>query len=333
VAETMTAPVICSEIADRWNDYFANEYRSTETDRPAGNRASSIAHVCENYPLMARRWYEERSRPPNELLSIFRQGNVMHEDTKYLLGKEMRFSLRRSEMPHGYKPLELTGHIDTEIEVAGKWELAEIKSIHPNVYGQINRVEDFFTMKFHVFRAYPGQLLMYVLMANRERGLMILRNKSTSQIKPLWVYLWDHADYAEGLLKRAERVNAALRDGTRNLIQLCDPEVCEECDFAHRCAPPITFPLPLMSQNPAFIALLERRGQLAAAAAEYIEIDKQVKVSLRHVQWQGDDPKLPPAKTLLAGGWIITRAVNKNGVESFKIRREEEPKEDPDDRA
>ena len=330
---TPTRPLVCEEITGRWQEYFAEEYRSSETDKPAGNRASTIAHVCENFPLMARRWYKERPRPDPYLLSIFRQGNVMHDDTRHLLGKELRFPLRRTEMPHGYEPLELTGHIDMEIEIAGEWELAEIKSIHPNVYPRIERIEDFFTMKFHVFRAYPGQLYMYLFMANRERGLMILRNKSTSQLKPLWAYLFEHEEYAESLLQRAEKVNAALRDGTQNLAQLSDPDVCEECEFAARCAPPITFTPPLLAQNQAFIALLDRRGEVAGMAAEHSEVDAQVKKSLRHVDWHNGKPDEPPAKTLLAGGWVVTRSVRKDGVAVFKIRQQDDPKEDPDDRA
>lgn len=328
---TVERPTRCVEIDERWLAYFAEEYDVGMPHSQPGNRASVLPHACENYVLMYRRWWQEHVRPTPHLCSVFRQGNVMERDTRLFLEGELRFPLRRSGMSQDWPAYQISGSIDTEIQINGEWVLAELKSCHPNVYAQVNTVADFAAMKFHVFKRYPGQLLTYQWLGAQERALMILRNKGSTDIKALWQYLDEHLDYAETLVQRAERVNRALAEDTPNLSQLSDPDVCEECEFFARCAPPMMTKPPLISRNPAFIDLLDRRGAVEAASVEFKALDTQAKAALKRVEWDDpQDPEAPPARALLAGAWTVDRTVRRDGVPVFKIRTAEEPKEDED---
>ena len=325
-------PTRCTEIDERWQQYFGEQYDWGQPKSQPANRSSVLPHACENYPLLYRRWWREHVRPTARLASVYRQGNIMERETRFLLEHDLRFELRRSGMSQDWPAYQITGSIDTEIKINGEWVLAEIKSCHPNVYAQINAVKDFLGMKFHVFRRYPGQLLTYQWLGNQERALMLLCNKNNSEIKGLWQYLDDYEDRGEWLVQRAERINAALADGTPHLTQISDPDICPECEFAARCAPPLSFSPPLISRNLAFIAMLNRRGQLAAASKEYKKADEAVKNALNRVVWQDPDhPEIPPTRALLAGAWTVDRSVRKDGVPVFHIRSSEDPKEEEDD--
>jgi len=316
-------------LEQRWWQYFAEEYRTGRPRSQPANRASVLPNACENYVLMYRRWWKEHVRPEPRLCSVFRQGNVMEKDTRLLLEHELGFELRRSQMAEEWPAYQITGSIDTEILVDGEWVLAEFKSVHPNLYSQLKSVADLANHRFHVYRRYPGQLLLYQWLGNHDRALLIPRNKSTSEVKGLWQYLDEHLEEAEALVKRAERVNAALLEETPNLEQLADPEVCEECEFAARCAPPITFTPPLIARDPRFLGLLDERGQLEEASGRFKEVHTSVRAALNHVVWQDPEhPERPPAKTVLAGPWTIERRESRSHVVSYKIRLAEEPKEE-----
>jgi len=332
VTEVQARPVRCAELDEAWQHYFAEEYDWGQSRSQPGNRASVLPHACENYPLMYRRWWKEHVRPEPRLLSIFRQGNVMERETRLLLEGSLGFELRKSQVSQDWPAYQITGTIDTEIKVNGEWVLAEIKSCHPNLYGQVNAVADFASMRFHVYRRYRGQLLLYQWLGAHDRALMILCNKSTGEVKALWQYLDEHLDYGELLIQRAQKINAALADGTAHLQQIGDPDVCGECEFFARCGPPMLISPPLVSRNPAFISLLNQRGAVAAASSEFEKVDKQVKAALKRVQWQDPEkPDEPPTRCLLAGRWTVDRSVRKDGVPVFKIREAEEPKETEED--
>src|SRR5256885_245232 len=85
---------------------------------------------------------------------------------------------------------------------------AEIKGLNPFTAARIVELDD---IRFHPdawVRRYYAQLQAYLFLASEEHGLFILLNKSNGRIEFVDVPL-DY-EYAEGLLKKAERVRDFL---------------------------------------------------------------------------------------------------------------------------
>ena len=93
-----------------------------------------------------------------------------------------------------------------------------------------------FNGKYVYLRKYPAQMNMYLLLDNKDYGVFILKNKSTGMLKVLDVYL-DY-DYAESLLKKAERINHYV-DNDILPNHYSDASICDRCDFRHICLPDI----------------------------------------------------------------------------------------------
>lgn len=308
-------PTTCAEMESAWRHYFDVEYDWGGRGRPSGNRASELPHPCDNYCLLCRIAHNERPRPNAHTLGLFRQGQAMEAETVRLL-EDMGIETRRAQWTLEWPKYQIAGHIDREIMLPGEngWLIAELKAMNANTFAGIHEVADLFRASFWVHRKYPGQLLLYLLLHNTERALLILRDKGSSDLKPLWLYLDEHLEYAESLIQRAERVNLAVAEGTPELAKLSDPGVCEGCDFYHVCAPDLSFAAPLLFTEADFIADLQRRDELKPYAEEYAKLDKRLKGMLGRVEW-GE------ATTGYAGDFTIKRATNKVGTVSFKIAR------------
>lgn len=326
-------PRRCVEIEHSWDHYFSEDY-DWRGGKPAGNRASVLCHVCENYALLYRRHYDEIPRPSNHVLGLFRQGRAMETDTAHLLEHELGIAVRRADHTVEWKQIELTGHIDREIQLPGDthWYIGEIKCLHPMVFARINEVRDFWQMSWNVFRQYPGQLLLYLVAEGDEKGLFVIRDKSSSDLKALWMYTEEHLGYAEELAVRAESINLALGDGTPNLRKINDPDVCtplrgDRCPFFHHCMPDLSFAPDLFVLDHEWADTLERRGELEPRSKEFGKLDARVKSALKRVEWT--DRNL-----LHVGPWTISRMVKSNGAQQFDFNRlgeSAEPEEEDSD--
>jgi hypothetical protein len=320
-------PETCEWLEQRWLDYFTNDYRAGNS-RPAGNRSSTLCHPCGNYTLLSRRFWESRKRPSPHLCSIFRQGNVMELDSKRLLQHEMTVPMSMPDTDLWDDQYQISGHIDCVVEIPEGRFLGEIKSMNPNTFDRIHRAADLLEQSFHVFRSYVDQVLLYLYLRSEPKGLLIPRCKNDSRLRFLWVYLDsdDNLDRATRLLEKAERVNAAFADGVEHIDKLCSPQVCPECEWWDRCAPPLSFAPALIAQNPEFIAMVDERMAYEEAGRLFAEADKSVKDALKRVEW-GDSDRLQ------AGRWEVRRKVASNGAQrfSFSDMDSTEPKGDDDD--
>ena len=190
------------------------------------------------------------------------------------------------------KPL-ITGSIDGILVWEGRRIPFDVKSMKDILFDEINSAEDLMFSKKHWHRKYPAQLQMYLLLTGEEVGCFIMKNKSTGEIKPIWMQL-DY-DYAEQLLKRAERVYQALgkeEPGQR----VNDFDVCSDCDFKAICLPDIKAgPGVTLIDDVELSGLLDRRFQLEPTAKEFKEIDDTVKEQAK-AHGKGD---------LVCGDWMI----------------------------
>jgi hypothetical protein len=161
----------------------------------------------------------------------------------------------------------------------------------PHIWDRVQTLEDLEHARQPWLRKYVAQLQVYLLLAGEERGLFVLLNKSSGALRVLEMPL-DYA-YAEGLLRKAERVRDAVRSGVAPERVIADH--CERCPFAHVCLPDRKAGEGVgVIDSAELVALLDRRAALAEAAAEFKEADEAVKDML-------------PAKAgeLVAGDWII----------------------------
>ncbi len=205
----------------------------------------------------------------------------------------------------------VTGHIDGMIKRAGDDGRAmpvEIKSMNQYDWEKMNCVDDLLHSDKHWQMKYPAQLTLYMLIADREEGLFLLFNKMTYVPKQINMKL-DMA-YAEALLAKAERINAAvLADEVPDRMPYTD-NLCGRCDFVDVCLPGFEAAEGVEWIDDVVVeGLLEIREKVQDAASEYNRVDKKVKEIL----------KRGPAKWAV-GDWYVERTTTPKSTR-FKIRR------------
>lgn len=262
-------------IKDRISDFVESEIKVY----PCNNlRASNIGHVCERYLYLLIKHWDEQKPHDAGLQNIFDLGNSIEEYTIRKLkaaGLECITPTERSwKVEH---PL-ITGREDIRIKDPEDGQLypAEIKGLSPYDWEGLNTVEDFYNSKKHYIRAYPAQLMIYCWRFEKERGFFILTNKQTGEIKPVEVpFDWERAD---ALLKKAERIYAALADPTgQTLPDTCDDtSVCETCGLRHICTAAIQRPEADIDTGD-LEAAIERKNQLTDAYRAYNEAAADIK--------------------------------------------------------
>lgn len=260
-------------------DAVRGEVESRIRVYPCNNlRASNIGHPCERYLYLLIKHWDEQAPHDFGLQNIFDLGNSIEA---YTIGKlkaadlEVITPTQRSWKVEN--PL-ITGREDIRIKDPGDGQLypAEIKGLSPFEWERLNSVEDFYASRKHYVRAYPSQLLVYMWRFEKERGFFILTNKLTGELKVIEVpFDWDRAD---AMLKKAERVYAALNDPTgRAIPQACgDITVCEDCRLRHICTAAHTR-VEAGIDDGELESLILRREELTPAYRAYNEVNDQIK--------------------------------------------------------
>ena len=279
-------------IEGKISDFVKSEIKTY----PVNNlRASNIGHPCERYLYLLIQHWEEQKPHDEGLQNIFDFGNSVEEYTIKKLkdsGLEIITPTQRSWKVEN--PL-ITGREDIRIKDPEDGQLypAEIKGLSPFEWERLNSIEDFYNSKRYYVRGYPSQLLTYCWKFEKEKGFFVLTNKLTGRIKIIEVpFDWDRAD---ALLKKGERVYTALADKTGKTIpKACDDiTVCEECAMRHLCSAAIERP-EMDIDDGELEALIDRKGELAAAYKEYNETNDKIKAAV------GDRDKV------LAGKYVVT---------------------------
>ncbi len=156
----------------------------------------------------------------------------------------------------------------------------EVKSLNPNIYGNIKTIEDF--NKYWWMRRYPGQLTTYEFGCNFEQGVFLLVNKTNWWDYKFLVHTLDMG-YMQQLLDRAKEVNRCV--GAKIYPDRIDDRTeCEHCEFKHICLPDETSEQIELKDNPELLELLEQRDALREAAKDYEHIDEQLKEIWKRTQ-------------------------------------------------
>ena len=264
-------------------------------------RASNVGHPCERYLYLLIRNWEDQEPHTEGLQNIFDLGNSIEAYTIKKIrdsGLEVVTPTQRSWKVEN--PL-ITGREDIRIKDPETGELipAEIKGLSPNEWEKLNTVEDFYNSRRYYVRGYPSQLLVYLYKFEKEKGFFILTNKLTGELKIIEVpFDWTRADE---LLKKAERIYAALADSTGNTIpEACDDlSVCERCQMRHLCTAAHERTETEIDDGELEEAI-DRKNELAPLYREYNEINDQIKKMV------GEREKV------ISGKYVIsTKTINK----------------------
>ena len=221
-------------IAGKVSEFVRSEIKTY----PCNNlRASNIGHPCERYLYLLIKHWDEQQPHDEGLQNIFDFGNSVEDYTIKKLrdaGLEIITPTRRSWKVEN--PL-ITGREDIRIKDPEDGQLypAEIKGLSPHVWERLNSIEDFYSSRRPYVRGYPAQLMVYCWQFEKEKGFFVLTNKLTGALKIIEVpFDWDRAD---ALLKKGERIYAALADESGKTVPpSCDDIfVCDRCGLRHIC--------------------------------------------------------------------------------------------------
>jgi CRISPR/Cas system-associated exonuclease Cas4 (RecB family) len=237
------------------------------------NRASQLGHPCTRYLVFDRTRWEEKTLHNERLQMIFDLGNdiearVMHDLT------DAGVEVIEQQRAFFWKEYNISGHIDAKALIDGMAYPLEIKSMSPFVFDRVNSVEDMLKSKYAYMRAYPGQVTLYLLMDNKERGFFICKNKVSGAMKEIPVTL----DYelGESLLRKAEVINAHVNNQTLPDPIEYDENVCSDCGYNHICTPDRMGKEVEIVDDNELAELLAEWERLKPFSKEYDEVDKRI---------------------------------------------------------
>lgn len=256
------------------------------------NRASDAGHECEAYLTYSRTNWQDKLPHDVGLQYVFDEGKL-HEPEVLSLISKAGFQVIEQQRSFAWKEYNLTGHLDAKVvdPETGKAIPLEIKTMSPNIWGKINTIEDMKNSKYAYMRRYPAQIMIYMLLAESEKGVMILKNKTTGRLKQVDVAL-DY-EYTESILKKLERINdnvAVGREGEKNIQE----DVCSECPFRQICLPSRDFGKGIEIETNGLEKDIDRLNELKIYVTEYKELDAKIKA------------KIEGKEQLLAGHYYIT---------------------------
>lgn len=281
------------------------------------NRASQLGDPCERKLVFLRTRWQEATLPSVDLQFVFDEGNIQERATIRDL-EDAGWQLIEQQRDYHYPEHQITAHLDAKV-VLSETEAAplEIKSMSPFVWVKVNSLQDMLQSKMAHLRKYPAQITLYLLLANAERGFLILKNKSTGQLKEIEVRL-DY-DYAESLLQKAQRINAHVAAGTIPPPIDWSESICGRCEFNHICLPEAKREALDLNDDPELLEQLTKRQALKAARDEYEQVDEEIKEKVK------GKPKI------LCGDFLVTGRYQdrKDGKQVWTTKIESLKKETP----
>jgi CRISPR/Cas system-associated exonuclease Cas4 (RecB family) len=242
------------------------------------NRASELGHVCERYLVFKRTRWMDATLHDVALQLVFDEGHL-HEDAVMNDLREAGVQVIEQQRSFHWQKYNITGHIDGKI-IDGREVLPiEIKSMSTYVFKSITTVDDMLHSRYAHLKKYPAQLQLYMLMDNAERGIFILKDKSSGQLKELIMPL--DLVYCESLVQKTERINAHVAANTIPEPIPWDERTCGSCQFAHICLPEARREALDLTDDPDLEAQLKRRSELDPLRREYEELDDLVKMKVK----------------------------------------------------
>ncbi len=254
------------------------------------NRASNMGHECLRYLVLERTSWQEKTLHDARLQMIFDMGNVVEQATLQDL-REAGFTIVEQQRAFSWAKYQITGTIDCKLAIDGKVYPTEIKSAAPYSFDSINSIEDMRRHKYHYARKYPAQLTLYLVMDGKDKGLFLFKNKSTGELKEIWLDL-DY-EFAESLIKKAEAINRHLVTGTLPEPMEYNDQICGDCGYAHICLPDRIGKEVEVQDDGELVDLVRKYDALKASAKEFDEVDKKINEIVRG------------REKILVGDWFV----------------------------
>jgi len=249
-------------------------------------------------PCLRRLVYERTSWQAKALHDVGLQYifDLGKEQEKIVLDdlREAGLDVVEQQRPFDWTQYEISGRVDCKISVNGSTIPVEIKGLSPWIWESLNSVADMFAAKQVWARKMPAQLTLYLLMDNKEEGLFLFKNKVTGRLKQIPMYI-DYL-YGEELIRKAETINKHMAKDTLP-DRTTEQALCEDCSFAHICLPEINREASLLIDE-EIEGMLDQRGKLKEAVAEYEELDKEIKKRL------AERPETIIGNWICRGKWV-----------------------------
>lgn len=238
-------------------------------------RGSDIGECDREIYYQIVNWADRPPKDP-EVQARLNEGIEEHKKARREL-LEDGFDVVEGERPFDLRgrngQIIIVGHIDGKIREEGVRLPFEVKSLNPNMFAQINCIEDF--NKYLWARKFPRQVQSYQFGENMEEGIFILSDcLGHKKYFPLQL---DY-DQMEKILQRCEYVMDCVEKKTPPPFHK-DYSVCRRCWALGRvCAPDIQFKEGIeIIDDPGIELELKRREELKPSKEEYGALDKHVK--------------------------------------------------------
>jgi CRISPR/Cas system-associated exonuclease Cas4 (RecB family) len=205
---------------------------------------------------------------------IFDMGRMVEDLVSQDL-REAGFNLVEQQRPFSWDKYQITGSIDFKLAINGKVYPTEVKSAAPHPFASVNSVQDMLKHKYHYMRKYPAQLTLYLLMDNKDEGVFLFKNKSSGELKEIWMDL-DYA-FAETLVQKAEAINKHVAEGTLPEPMAYNEDICGSCGFVHICLPDRIGTEVEVTDDSELLELVTRYMELKPGAKEFEGVDDRIK--------------------------------------------------------
>lgn len=265
------------DIQGMWRDHMQSQIKPRVTR--ARLWASDIGHPCARYQFYQLTAGDQAAAHNWRLQGIFNEGNI-HEPAVRRTLEDMGFEIAESGTPVEHNNPPIGAKLDLLIRWKGKKFPAEVKSCSPHVWEKLHAAEDVLHNPQQYIRRWGVQLQIYLLGRSAEVGCLLLKNKLTGELKPIWMQI--DIDFLDPIIKRAELAYKAKASGVApDRIQ--NLEYCEECPFAKTiCLPSLEREGGVqIIQDQELEEMLRRRDEIKATRDEYEEIDERLKDSFK----------------------------------------------------
>jgi CRISPR/Cas system-associated exonuclease Cas4 (RecB family) len=267
----MSIESLANEIILRRENELKSKQKVYRQDRP---RASSISR-CDREMYLSITDFVHHPPYDTRIIARFEEGNRQESFILQLLIKN-GFTVVEGQIDLSIKDrnerVVLTGHIDGKIEWEEKRIPFEVKSMNPNIYEDINTVEDF--NKRDWTKRYILQMQSYLFANNEPEGIFIITD-CLGHFKILPVKL-DY-DLMEKIIQRCTHVmDCVEKNEPPDFIK--DASICRRCwAFGRVCTPPISNEGCEIISDIEIEEQLKLREQSEEARKTYELADKNIK--------------------------------------------------------
>lgn len=252
------------------------------------NWASELGHPCKRYLYYGRTEGDKATEFSAYTQGIFHTGNIVEREFYKLflsVGEEMKPKMRIVGTQALVKDncmdkANISGVSDGLLQIQNeenRWDSVarvDIKSSNPNIYQQLNTVDDL--RKYFWTAKYIAQASLYSFADNLTEACIILVNKTN--LADFKVIMWTlNFAYVEELINAAEMVNLSVVCSLPP-VKINRPDVCGRCEYGHICLPDLKFGTETTKiDSPETLEMLERREELAPYRKEYESIERQLE--------------------------------------------------------